>query len=207
MSTAPYRVRRATVDDLATLRSMWRALGLEATDLEKRLTEFQVAESADGKVVGGVALQMAQGHGLVHSEVFVDFSIADDARPLLWERLQALARNHGLFRIWTREQAPFWSHCGLVVATEEALAKLPELWRTKDSRWLMLQLREETAATISVEREFELFMQSEKDRSQAAIEQAKMLKTIATMVAVILAMAVIGAALYFLRRNPQVLAP
>ena len=207
MSTAPYRVRRATVDDLATLRVMWQTLGLDATDLEKRLTEFQVAEGADGRVVGGVALLMVQGQGLIHSEVFADFSIADDARPLLWERLQALARNHGLFRVWTREKAPFWSHCGLVVAPEEMIAKLPEPWRAKDARWLTLQLREETVATMSVEREFELFMQSEKDRSQSAIEQAKMLKTIATVVAMVLAVVVIVAAIYFLRQSPRTLAP
>lgn len=207
MSSALYRVRRATVDDLAQLRALWQTLGLDGAELEKRLTEFQVAEDADGKVVGGVALQVAQGHGLIHSEVFADFAIADRVRPLLWERLQAVATNHGLHRVWTREHAPFWSHCGLVAATEELLAKLPEAWRVKGTRWLMLQLREETTATLSVEREFELFMKSEKDRSQAAIERAKMLKTIATVVALILAVVVIGAALYFLRRNPQVLAP
>lgn len=207
MSSALYRVRRATVDDLAQLRALWQALGLDGAELEKRLTEFQVAEDADGKVVGGVALQVAQGNGLIHSEVFADFAVADQVRPLLWERLQAVATNHGLRRVWTREHAPFWSHCGPVAATEELLAKLPEAWRLKGTRWLMMQLREETTATLSVEREFELFMQSEKDRSQAAIEQAKMLKTIATVVALILAVVVIGAALYFLKRNPQILAP
>jgi N-acetylglutamate synthase-like GNAT family acetyltransferase len=207
VSTAPYRIRRATVDDLAQLRPLWQTLGLDAADLEKRLTEFQVAEGADGKLVGGVALQMAQGSGLIHSEVFVDFAVADQVRPFLWERLQAIATNHGLFRIWTREQAPFWSRCGLLAATEAQLAKLPEAWRVKNTRWLTLQLREQTTATLSVEREFERFMQSEKARSQAALEQAKMLKTIATVVALILAVVVIGAALYFLKRNPQVFAP
>ena len=207
MSAATHRVRRATRDDLPQLRSLWQTLGLDGADLEKRLTEFQVVEDADGKLVGGVALRMAQGNGLVHSEVFADFTVADQVRPLLWERLQAVATNHGLFRVWTREPAPFWSHCGLVAARDEALAKLPEAWRVKDTRWLVRQLRDETPATLSVEREFELFMQSEKDRSQAALDQAKLLKTIATVLAVILAMAVIGAALYFLKRNPQILAP
>jgi len=207
MSFAPYRVRRATIDDLPRLKSLWQTLALDVADLEKRLTEFQVAEDAEGNLVGGVALQLMQGHGLIHSEVFADFAVADQVRPLLWERLQAVTKNHGLLRVWTREQAPFWSHCGLVVATEDLLGKLPERWRAKGARWLTKQLREETTATLSVEREFELFMQSENERSQAAIEQAKTLKTIATALAMILAVVVIGAALYFLRRNPQVLAP
>lgn len=207
MSAAPLRVRRATIDDLATLKALWQELKLDATDLERRLTEFQVAEGTDGRLVGGVALQMIQGQGLLHSEVFSDFAIADQARPLLWERLQAVAANHGLLRVWTRESAPFWSHCGLRTATGEQLAKLPEPWRVRDARWLVLQLREETSATLSVEREFEVFMRTEKERSQAAIQQAKTLKTVATVLALLLAVAVIGVAVYALRHNPRLIAP
>jgi hypothetical protein len=50
-------------------------------------------------------------------------------------------------------------------------------------------------------------MQAERQRTQSALEQAKLLKTIATALAIILAVVVIGAALYFLRRNPQLLSP
>lgn len=207
MNPSPYQVRRATVDDLPQLRVLWQAMAFPATDLEKRLTEFQVAVVPDGGLVGAVGLQVCNDHGLIHSEAFVDFSVADDVRPLLWERLQAMATNHGLFRVWTQEQAPFWSRCGLHVATPEVLAKLPAQWQTTGARWLSFRRREEISGAIPVEREFELFMQAEKQRTQATLEQAKMLKTVATIVAVILAAAVIGAALYFLRRNPQVLAP
>ena len=207
MSLAPYRVRRATVDDLPQLRALWQAMAFTDTDLEKRLTEFQVAAAPEGGLIGAVALQVFEGHGLIHSEAFADFSVADDVRPLLWERLQAVAANYGLFRIWTREDAPFWSRCGLTLATPEALAKLPSRWHASGARWLTLQRREETSGTHSVQREFELFMQTEKQRTQSALEQARLLNTIATVLAIVLAAAVIGAALYFLRRNPQGFAP
>lgn len=207
MHAAPYRVRRATVDDLPQLKAMWQAMAFTTPDLEKRLTEFQLAETAEGKIIGTVALQVISGQGLIHSEAFADFSVADDVRPLLWERLQAVAMNHGLFRLWTREEAPFWGRCGLAVAPDAVLSRLPERWRGAAIRWLTLQLRDETAGTHSVEREFDLFMAAERQRTQAALDRAKMLKTIATIVAVMLAGVVLVASLYFLTRNPRGLMP
>ena len=46
----PFRVRRATVDDLDALVAMWTAMQFDIVGIEKRLTEFQVAEAADGTV-------------------------------------------------------------------------------------------------------------------------------------------------------------
>jgi N-acetylglutamate synthase-like GNAT family acetyltransferase len=200
-------VRRATVDDLPQLRDLWQAMGITEPDLDKRLTEFQIAQTAEGKLTGAVAMRIADGQGLILHEAFRDFSVADQVRPLLWERMQAVATNHGLFRIWTREAAPFWSHCGLTPAAPEVLARLPSQWQAKDARWLTFQRREETTGTLSVEREFELFMQTEKERTRSTLEQAKLMKTVATALAIMLAVAILGAAIYYLRKNPQALAP
>src|SRR5690242_19015268 len=95
-----FRVRRATVDDLTVLRPVWQSMHFPL-DLEKRLTEFQTVESAEGKVVGAIGFQIAEKQGLSHSEAFSDFAAADAARPLVWERFQILAANHGIFRAWT----------------------------------------------------------------------------------------------------------
>jgi hypothetical protein len=59
--------------------------------LAKRITDFQVAESAQGVFLGAAGLQVAQRQGLVHSEGFTDFALGDTLRPLLWERIQAVA--------------------------------------------------------------------------------------------------------------------
>ncbi len=153
-------------------------MGYPLADLERRLTEFQVALDTEGRVVGAVGLQFSEKQGLIHYEAFPDFSLADAVRPDLWERVQQVARNNGLLRIWTCEEAPFWNRCGLTTATPEALNKLPALWRGKESRWLTLQLREETASTHSVEREFEVFMAAEKQRTLATMERAKLIETV-----------------------------
>src|SRR5437870_3170962 len=158
MNSASYRVRRATLDDIPQLTALWNAMHFPAAELAKRTTEFQVSENTEGKLVAAVGLQLAQKQGCIHSESFLDFSLADQIRPLMWERVQSVATNHGLLRLWTQEQAPFWKQSGLVKADDAALEKLPASWRGQSSEWLMLKLREDLEAAISVDKEFALFM-------------------------------------------------
>lgn len=207
MTPTAYRVRRATIDDFAQLRALWQAMAFPVADFEKRLTEFQVALGPDGAVVGAVGVRFAEGQALIYGEAFADFSQAESVRPHLWERVQQLAKNNGLFRVWTQEEAPFWNRCGLTVASSELLQKLPAIWRGRELRWLTLQLREETASTESVERAFERFMADEKQRTQATLDRAKWIKTLATILAIILAGGVIVIGAYFLSRQPLPLAP
>jgi len=201
------RVRRATVDDLPQLRALWQAQLPDTSGLERRVTEFQVVESPEGRVLAAVALTMHEGHGLIHSEVFADFADADRYRALLWERLEQVARNHGLYRVWTREEAPFWARCGLHLAGEPQLDRLPEIWRSLKGRWLTLQLREPPPEGLSIEKEFELYMQAERRRTEALLERARWIKRIATLVAIILAGMVLMAVWYLLQRRTGLVPP
>ena len=205
VSTSKYRVRRATLDDIGQLTAFWESMHYPADDLAKRVTEFQVAEDAEGKLLGGVGLQIAERQGLVHSEAFGDFALAEQLRPLLWDRLYAVATNHGVLRIWTQEQAPFWNHCGLVKADAEVLQKLPLLWRGSASGWLTLKLKDDVETVMSLDKEFALFMQSEKQRTDRVFQQARMMKTIVTLIAVGLLIAVVVWAASLFLRNPQLL--
>jgi len=205
MSSAKYRVRRATLDDVGQLTPIWESMNFRAQDLAKRITEFQVAEDAEGKLLGGLGLQMAERQGLVHSEAFGDFALADHLRPLLWDRIQNVATNHGLLRLWTREQAPFWNHCGLVQADTETLQKLPAAWRGPASPWLTLKLRDDLETVMSADKEFALFMQSEKQRTQQVFQRARTLKLIATLIALALLIGVVAWAVRLFVRNPQLL--
>ncbi len=205
MSSPKYRVRRATLDDLGPLTAIWESMKFPTNDLARRVTEFQVAESPEGQIVGGLGLQIAHRQGLIHSEGFSDFGMSEQLRPLLWERLQSVATNHGLLRLWTAEQAPFWSHCGLQKPDAEALEKLPPEWRKTSAPWLTLKLKDDVVEVISAEREFALFMEAEKQRSQRAIQQAKVLKLVATFIAfALLALVAIGA-IFILKKNPALL--
>ena len=205
MSSAKYTVRRATLDDVGALTELWKTMHFPVEPLARRVTEFQVAEDAPGKLAGAVGLQIAQRQGQIHSEGFTDFAVADQIRPLLWERLRSVAANHGLVRLWTRETAPFWKHCGLAEPDAAALQKLPAAWKSENSEWRTLKLKEDLEEVISADKEFALFMESERERTQRALQHAKILKFIATVIALALVGLVAVGAFMIWKRNPGLL--
>jgi len=206
MTSTNYRVRRATLDDLGALKPLWESMRFNAADLEKHLTEFQVAEHAGGEVVGAIGFRMSGRHGCVHSESYADYSIADIARPLFGERLQVLSANHGIVRLWTQEDAPFWKQTGFQPADEDTLKKLPAAWLHENSAWLTLQLKSEEAL-VSMEKELAIFMQAEKARTAKMQDRARIIKAFATIVAVIFGVFVIGALIFLMRKNGLSLLP
>jgi hypothetical protein len=201
MSESNYRVRRATVDDLKELTSIWAAMKYPVADLERRLTEFQIVETSDGRLLGALGMEMAGRYGRMHSEGFTDFGLADSLRPKLWERMQSVANNHGLVRVWIQETAPFWNRNGLDPANAETLKKLPAAWSTFPGLWLTIQLRDEAAVELSLDKELAKFMEFEKARTAQAMRQARVLKFIAGVVAVLLAIAVGVVSFYVLKHR------
>ncbi len=200
MSTAGHRVSRATIEHLQQLRALWQAAELPAWELEKRLTEFQVVETQDGIVLGAVGLQIVDRQGKIHSEAFADPSLADELRWLLWDRLSSIAQNYGLVRLWTQERAPFWQKVGMAPATMDELKKLPAGWKSLYPRWLTVQLRDEVAAT-SLDREFALFEQAEKQRTQRILKQARVLRTVATLIVTVLFLFVLAVLIHLLTQQ------
>ena len=201
MNPADFKIRRATIEDLPALTALWQTMNLPVNGLDRRLTEFQVATDAAGKLVGAIGFQLVGKQGLIHSEGFTDFGVTDIVRPMLWERLQMVATNHGTVRVWTKEIAPFWKQIGLVEPDADTLTKLPLFANDQPGKWLTIKLREDVEELLSVDKEFELFKQTAAQQSQAALNQAKILKTIATVLAIILAVGVIVGAVYVLRNN------
>ena len=196
------RVRRATVDDLATLRTIWLSMRLPADELEKQLKDFQVVEDADGNVLGAVGIQFSKQYALLYGEGFSDFSVADAARELFWRRFEALAANHGIFRIWTQETSPFWTRWGFQPANAEILSRLPDEWKTSEGQWLTLELKNEEAVNAALENKFAGFMDAEKKQTARVAEKARTLKTIITVVGFAIGFLCIGLAIYLLiQRN------
>ena len=196
MSSMKFQARRATLDDLPTLKTLWASMNFSVSDLEKQLTEFQVVTDDTGQVIGGVGFQMAAKHARVHSEAFGDFGLADYARPALWQRIQTLAANHGLTRLWTIENSPFWSRNGFVPAKEDDFANMPTGWDRFASGWLTLKLKDEEALA-SLDKEFALFVETEKQNSADVLSKTRMLKTIVITLITLVALA-FGAAMVWL---------
>src|SRR5574341_960854 len=165
MSSIPnVQVRRATIEDLPKLIELWRQERLTPADLEKRFKEFQVAAAPDGEVLGAVGLQVAGKEGFLHSEVFSRFDLAETLRDQLWQRVQVIARNFGLVRVWTQFATPFWRQT-LRPATPEELAKLPAAFAALAQPWLVAQLREESTLP-GIDQEFALFREAERERTE-----------------------------------------
>jgi hypothetical protein len=85
------------------------------------------------------------------------------------------------------------------------LEKLPASWRGPSSHWLTLKLREDVEAVMSLDKEFAMFMQSEKQRTEQVFRHARALKTFAVILAALLLVAVAGWAISLFMRNPHLL--
>lgn len=200
MSSSPLRIRRATTDDFRSLQALWHSMRFPAEELEKRLTEFQVVETAAGQLAGAIGLQVSGRHALLHSEGYTDFSVADAARELFWERIQTIAAHHGVLRLWTQETSPFWGRWGLQPATPEILERLPAEWNPFEGKWLTIQLKDE-AALAALEKELAAFRETGKKRTAETLDQARTLTTTITVIGFAVAAVLIGIALFlFVRR-------
>ena len=173
---------------------------LPADGLEKRLTEFQVIETADGQIAGAIGVQIIRQHALLHSEGYTDFSVADAARELFWERIQPIAAHHGDFRLWTQENSPFWVRWGFQPANAETLARLPEDWKRSEGKWLTFQLKDEEAIATA-DKELAQFRELEKKRTAETLEQARTMTKTFTVFLFIVGIVSIGIALYLLIRR------
>ena len=190
MSTS---ARRATIDDLSKLTALWRAEGLHEHDLEKRFKEFQLIEGVGGEVAGAIGLQISGHDGRLHSETFAHPEESDSLRQQLWERVQMIANNHGLNRIWTQLESPFWHHVGFNAASSELTARLPGLFVGEHRPWFFYQLRSETAPVVSIDKEFAMFRETERERTEKIFRQARVLK----MIAAVLAVGVLGLVIFW----------
>jgi N-acetylglutamate synthase-like GNAT family acetyltransferase len=197
-----YRTRRATVDDLAPLAELWQAAHLPVAELERRFTDFQVAEDQQGELAAAIGLHVNGGHGRVHSETFADFALTDALRPVLWERLQVVAQNHGLFRLWTEEAAPWWKqNAGFSVPSDEMLQKLPESYGPRHAAWLTLRLRDEGADPALLDKEFALFKEAERVRREKLMRQGRALRIIGTVISALLFLFALAVLFYVVKKR------
>lgn len=199
MNSVEFKLRRATADDVLALVGIWQKAQLPSADLEKRFTEFQIVENSLGEIVGAIGLQVSTRYGNIHSETIPDFALADVLRPRLWDRLQTVAKNYGLFRFWTRENAPFWRQQGFAPPDDAARERFPEAYGDASGPWLTLKLKEEMEVSLSLDKEFELFKQSEQERTEKIFAQARALKWLAGAIAVLVFLFVIAGSLYLFK--------
>lgn len=195
------RIRRATLDDLATLKAIWLSMRLPVDELESRLTEFQVIDRG-GDAVGAIGLQIVRTAALLHNEGYSDFSVADAARELFWERIQSLASNHGVFRLWTQENSPFWRHWGFQPATAETLERLPAEWKNSEEAWFTLELKNEDRINDALKNQFAGYTAAEKKSAEEISARAKKMMTFITVVCFGIFFISLAVLIYLIRHRP-----
>ena len=202
MTETRYATRRATVEDLPQLTSLWQLEQLPAAALERRFTEFQVVSNDAGQVVAAIGMQVSGAHGLLHSESIATPEIADELRELLWKRFQVMIHNHALERLWTQMNIPFWRGKGFDHASTEQLAALPPPFKENERGWNVLVLRTPDA-NAAIEREFarlQALQQQERAKMEATVTWMKR----AAIFAMFFLMLVTAIALIVLRYAPKI---
>jgi N-acetylglutamate synthase-like GNAT family acetyltransferase len=198
MTDANVQVRRATIEDIPHLLELWQQENLPGAELEKRFKEFQVVQGAEGEVLGTIGLQISGNQGRLHSEALLHPEQADALRQKLWDRITLVAQNFGLARVWIQTDAPFWHTIGFAPATAELLQKLQPDFSGSPGHWSTLQLKEDVAGATSIDKEFALFREVERERTEKMFRQARALKMFAAVLAVaVFALAIVGAFLFF----------
>jgi N-acetylglutamate synthase-like GNAT family acetyltransferase len=205
MNGSAHHLRRASADDVPGLLALWQTSGLPAGDLEKRFTEFQLIEDAEGRILGAAGLRVQEQQGHFHSEAYADFGQADTLRPLLWRRMKNVAGSHGLYRLWTTETAPYWRQEDFVSADGEILAKLPASFGPREGRWLTFKLRDEVVLDQFLAGELLAFKKEEQERNAELLRQAGTFKALATLIA-LLAFVLVALAIFHMFRR-QMFSP
>lgn len=208
MNPEEFEVRRATLDDLDGLKALWEQARLPVLELERHLTEFQVVVTPEGQIIGALGLRVQGKHGALHSEAFVQPEAEENYRPRIWQRLTNIARNRGLARLWTLEQSPFWNQQGFASPTEEAWKKFPVELGNPRANWTTLSLRDESQDAIALEKEFELFQQSQRASTEQLMRSARTFKYIAwALLAIAVVAGIIFLAKVFTRVPPSRFIP
>jgi N-acetylglutamate synthase-like GNAT family acetyltransferase len=184
MADIPFHARRATLDDLPALRGLWETAMLPMQDLERHLTEFQIAEGLDGRLMGALGFQMVGKDARIYYEAYTHPDTEALVKPQLWNRLKVMAANGGVHRVWTQEKSQYWDECEFESASADDLERLPAPFKRAGGPWKMLALRDE-AAERRIEEEIGMFQAAHEEDQSRLAWQTKLVKWSAAIVAAV----------------------
>ncbi|MGE3310137.1 MAG: hypothetical protein AB7O66_09225 [Limisphaerales bacterium] len=203
MGPTAFTIRRATLDDLDTLRGLWRESRLPEYDLDKRFTEFQVAVDSQDWILAAVGIRFASSHGEIHSFSVRRSDQRAELREALWARILQLAEKQGTHRLWARPGDASWDDKGFALAAPAVLKELPPPLGGRSEGWHTLKLRDEPLKLIAADEQLEAFLELERSKTDQMIARWRVLKLLAVGFIGVLFIAAIGTLLYVIRRQPS----
>lgn len=181
MQSSSLESRRATVEDLGLLEILWTESGLPATELGRFLTEFQVVTDDAGRILHAIGLMVEGDQALLHSEALATTPDVDpDAcRAALWKRLRIIARNQGISRIWTQEDAEYWRASGYQpVPMAQLPPELPSFVQREEG-WWAYRSPDPTQADQLLKRELALWKTQREQETQSFQQRVKVFRVVA----------------------------
>ena len=120
-------------------------------------------------------------------------------RTMKTSRCLGVARNFGLTRLWTQDNTVFWREQGFTIAPTDLLDKLPAAFGQPGGEWATLKLKDEVLSGLTQEQEFALFREAAREETEKAFRQARTLKGLAIVVAVLFALLAAVVGFYMMR--------
>lgn len=202
MASPGFTIRRATLDDLDTLRGLWREARLPEYELDKRFTEFQVAVDAHDWILAALGVRFAGQHGEVHSLAIRRADQEHELGAALWERTLHLAQQQSTLRLWTRQSEPFWTDLGFTPAPSLVIKTLPPALGAPTHSWRTLKLRDEPLKLIAAEEQLEAFMELERSKTDRLIASGRFMKILAVGFIGLIFISAMATLFYVLGRKP-----
>lgn len=193
--------RRATIDDLPALQALWQRADLPWNELEKFATEFVVIPDGNGMVLAAIGLQVEGDQALLHSEALLSPEKADEYRQILWQRLQIVARNQGVCRIWTMEDASFWN-ATFQKPTAMEIAELKAPFADPSGFWWTHQLMDSKRTQQLLDEQLALWEANRQSESTDLAESIHRIRRMAYATVGVVILMMVFMVVYVLLRRP-----
>ena len=197
--------RRATVEDLPALQALWQQAGLPWLELERYVTEFQVVPAeVDGILLGAVGLLVEGNDALLHTEAVAGAEQADELRATLWRRVQIVARNQGVHRLWTQEDADYWQASGFGQASPAVVAGATATFVDKSAAWRVCELIDPDKAKHMVDEQMAIWQAARAQEAEALQDKIRAFRTVAFGLALVVTVGALGMLLFIGMRHPEI---
>jgi N-acetylglutamate synthase-like GNAT family acetyltransferase len=206
MESPQWTARRATIDDLPALEALWQRMELPWQQLEQYLTEFQVVPAEDGSLRAAIGMLVEGQEALMHTEAIPESEPEpDELRAALWKRLQVVARNQGVVRIWTQEDAPYWVASGFQPPEPSVRSEAKASFVGQDGDWHIFPLSDPNRTSKILQEQMAIWQATREQESSDFMGTIRNVRTGAFMIAGTIIALLFGMAIYIFSKKPDIL--
>ena len=164
-----------------------------------------MAGEGEGVLLGAIGLMVEGNDALLHSEALAPGDEGDEIRAALWRRLQIVARNQGIHRLWTQEDADYWRTGGFGAAPAETVSAATAAFVDKTSTWLVCDLIDPAKAKQLVTEQMAIWHATRTQEADELQGKIRAFRNASLLVAAVVVVLMIGMVVFVLRQRPEIL--